>query len=119
MLTLSCNIGASEKRNCWKNEYWTKTDPVFKYSRHRVTDPLVTGNIQLPDFQFGKQMVKCNGPWMSNIGPKIPNYHSVTFCPLFRRGPFHKSFRAGVKTPAVLRSTLGVKSNPAKREMNV
>ena len=34
-------------------------------------------------------------------------------------GPFHKSFCAVVKTPAELRSKLGVKSNPAKREMNV
>ena len=34
-------------------------------------------------------------------------------------GPFHKSFHAGVKTLAGLRSTLGVKSNPAKGEMNV
>ena len=35
------------------------------------------------------------------------------------RGPFHKSFCAGVLIPAGLRFTLGVKRNPAKRERNV
>ena len=34
-------------------------------------------------------------------------------------GPFHKSLNACVKMLAGLRSTLGVKSNPAKRKMNV
>ena len=34
-------------------------------------------------------------------------------------GPFHKIFCTGVKTPEGLRSILGVKSDPARREMNV
>ena len=36
----------------------------------------------------------------------------------FSLGPFHKSFCTGVKMPAGLRSTLGVKSHPAKIKMN-
>ena len=47
---ISCNIEASEKVIVGRKEYWTKTDSVFKYSRYWVTRPLVTGNIQLPDF---------------------------------------------------------------------
>ena len=34
-----------------------KKTNVLGYSRHSVTGPLVTGNIQLPDYQSGSQMV--------------------------------------------------------------
>ena len=47
-----------------------------------------------------------------NLTPSSPFFHSP-------EGPFHISFCASVKTLAGLRSTLGMKSNPAKREMNV
>ena len=57
---------------------------------------------------------------------QIPKHIDVNFsmiqsrlAPQVIRGPFHKSFCAGVKMLEGLHSTLGVKSNPAKREINV